>query len=108
MVQVHICSTKDASTSIKALLASPYFAEIYSTLVDPPIEGETDPNPKANFQKISECQRQNAQMLFSAIRFTEIKARLMDAAAASSAGGGVSAGGAGFGGGACGVYGEVA
>ncbi len=48
--------------------------------VDPPIEGETDPraNPKANFQKIPECQRQNPQMLFSAIRFTEIKARLMD------------------------------
>ena len=77
---------RDASISIKTLLASPYFAhmnnprtaEIYSTLVDSPIEGETDPNPKANFQKISECQRQNAQMLFSAIRFTEIKARLMD------------------------------
>jgi hypothetical protein len=85
---------RGASTSIKALLASPYFAymnnprtrtaEIYSTLVDsdPPIEGETDPNhdPKANFQKIPECQRQNPQMLFSAIlvRFTEIKARLMD------------------------------
>jgi hypothetical protein len=77
---------RGASTSIKALLASPYFvymnnprtAEIYLTLVDPPIEGETDPNPKANFQKISECQRQNAQMLFSAIRYTEIKARLMD------------------------------
>ncbi len=77
---------RGASTSIKALLDSPYFAymnnprtaEIYSTLVDPPIEGETDPNPKANFQKISECQRQNAQMLFSAIRYTEIKARLMD------------------------------
>ena len=56
----------------------PRTAEIYSTLVDPPIEGETDPNPKANFQKISECQRQNAQLLFSAIRYTEIKARLMD------------------------------
>ena len=41
---------------------------IYSILVDP-IEGETNPNPKANFQKISECQRHNAQMLFSAIRF---------------------------------------
>jgi hypothetical protein len=63
---------------------NPRTAEIYLTLVDPPIEGasETDPNPKAivklNFQKISECQRQNAQMLFSAIRYTEIKARLMD------------------------------
>ncbi len=79
----------DASThSIKALLDSPYFsymnnpktAEIYSILVDPPIEGETNPNlnPKANFQKISECQRHNAQQLFSEIRFTEIKARLMD------------------------------
>jgi hypothetical protein len=77
---------RGASTSIKALLDSPYFAymnnpktaEIYSILVDPPIEGETNPNPKANFQKISESQRHNAQMLFSEIRFTEIKASLMD------------------------------
>jgi hypothetical protein len=79
---------RDASTSIKAVLDSPYFsymnnpktalAEIYSILVDSPIEGETNPNPKANFQKSSECQRHNAQQLFSEIRFTEIKARLMD------------------------------
>ena len=42
---------RGASTSIKALLDSPYFAymnnpktaEIYSVLVDPPIEGETNP-----------------------------------------------------------------
>jgi hypothetical protein len=44
---------RDASTSIRALLDIPYFsymnnpktAEIYQTLVDPPIEGETNPNP---------------------------------------------------------------
>ena len=44
---------RDASTSIKELLDSPYFpymnnpktAEIYQALVDPPIEGETNPNP---------------------------------------------------------------
>ncbi len=48
-------------------MSSPYFpymnnpktAEIYQALVDPPIEGETNPNPKANFQleKIPACQR---------------------------------------------------
>ncbi len=45
-----------------------------------PIEGETNPNPKANFPKIFECQRHHAQQLFSEIRFTEIKAtgRLME------------------------------
>ena len=48
------------------------------TLVDPPIEGETNPNPKANFQKISACQRLGAQQFFSEIRFTEIKAHMMD------------------------------
>jgi hypothetical protein len=77
---------RDASTSIKALLDSPYFpymnnpktAEIYQALVDPPIEGETNPNPKANFQKIPACQRLGAQHLFSEIRFTEIKADMMD------------------------------
>ena len=77
---------RDASTSIKALLDSPYFAymnnpktaEIYQALVDPPIEGETNPNPKANFQKISACQRLGAQQFFSEIRFTEIKAHMMD------------------------------
>ena len=77
---------RGASTSIKAMLDSPYFAymnnprtaEIYSTLVDPPIEGETNPNPKGNFQKISACQRQRTQYLFTAIRSTEIKASLMD------------------------------
>jgi hypothetical protein len=64
---------RGASTSIKALLDSPYFAymnnprtaEIYSTLVDPPMEGETDPNPKANFQKISECQLEVVATLIS-------------------------------------------
>jgi hypothetical protein len=77
---------RDASTSIKALLDSPYFpymnnpktAEIYQALVDPPIDGETNPNPKANFQKIPACQRLGAQHLFSEIRFTEIKADMMD------------------------------
>ena len=78
---------RDASTSIKALLDSPYFsymnnpktAEMYKALVDPPIEGETNPNPKANFQKIPACQRLGAQQLFSEIRFTEIKAGMIDA-----------------------------
>jgi hypothetical protein len=57
---------------------------IYQALVDPPIEGETNsnpgPGPKANFQKIPACQpeRLGAQLLFSEIRFTEIKANLMD------------------------------
>jgi hypothetical protein len=49
--------------------------------VDPPIEGETKSKPKANFQKISACQRLRSQKLFSEthrIRFTEIKAGLMD------------------------------
>jgi hypothetical protein len=77
---------RDASASIKSLLDSPYFAymnspktaEIYWTLVDPPIEGETNSKPKANFQKISACQRQRSQKLFSEIRFTEIKAGMMD------------------------------
>ncbi len=46
--------------------------------MDPPIEGETNPNPKANFQKIPACQRLGAQQLFSEIRFTEIKADMMD------------------------------
>ena len=49
---------RDASTSIKALLDSPYFeymnnpktAEIYWTLVDPPIEGEDNSKPRANYQ----------------------------------------------------------
>ena len=60
---------RDASTSIKAMLDSPYFkymdnpktAEIYWTLVDPPIEGESNSKPKANFQKIAACQRQNSR-----------------------------------------------
>jgi hypothetical protein len=71
---------RDASTSItgKALLDSPYLAyvnnpktaEIYCTLVDPPIEGETNSNRDrdgdptasgtANFQRISACQRQRS------------------------------------------------
>ncbi len=42
------------------------------------IEGETNSNPKANFQKIHACQRLGAQQLFSEIRFTEIKADMMD------------------------------
>ncbi len=48
--------------------------------MDPPIEGETNSNPKpeANFQKISACQRLGSQMLFSEISFTEIKAGMMD------------------------------
>ena len=75
---------RGASTSIRALLDSPYFAymnnpktaEIYQALVDPPIEGETNSNPraKANFQKIPACQRLGAQQFFSEMRFTEIKA----------------------------------
>ncbi len=70
------------------MLDSPYFAymnnpktaEIHQALVDPPIEGETNSNPKAtgNFQKIPACQRLGAQLLFSEIRFTEIKANMMD------------------------------
>ena len=44
---------------------NPRTAEIYSTLVDPPMEGETDPNPKANFQKISECQLEVVATLIS-------------------------------------------
>ena len=85
---------RDASSSIKAMLNSPYFdymntpktAEIYWTLrlVDPPIEGESNSRPKANFQKIAACQRQNSQELFSGIRFTEIKAALMDDPTVSS------------------------
>ena len=81
------------------MLDSPYFhymnnpktAEIYWTLVDPPIEGESSSKPKANFQKIAACQRQRSQkflrrrrkfskssaLKFSEIRFTEIKATLM-------------------------------
>jgi hypothetical protein len=35
--------------------------------------------PKANFQEISACQRLRSQQLFSELRFTEIKAGLMDA-----------------------------
>ena len=77
---------RDASISIKAMLDSPYFhymnnpktAEIYWTLVDPPIEGESNSSPKGNFQKIALCQRQNTQEFFSEIRSTEIKAALMD------------------------------
>ena len=77
---------RDASTSIKALLDSPYFAymnnpktaEIYQALVDPPIEGEANSNPTANFQKIPACQRLGAQQFFSEMRFTEIKAHMMD------------------------------
>ena len=77
---------RDASESIKAMLASQYFdymntpktAEIYWTLVDSPIEGENNSKPKANFQKISACQRLQSQMLFTEIRNTEIKADLMD------------------------------
>jgi hypothetical protein len=57
---------------------NPKTAEIYQALVDPPIEGETNPNPTANFHKISACQRLGAQQLFSEIRFTEIKADMMD------------------------------
>jgi hypothetical protein len=55
---------------------NPKTAEIYQALVpvDPPIEGETNSNPraKANFKKIPACQRLGAQQLFSEIRFTEI------------------------------------
>ena len=77
---------RDASESIKAMLASQYFdymntpktAEIYWTLVDSPIEGENNSKPKANFQKISACQRLRSQMLFTELRNTEIKAGLMD------------------------------
>ncbi len=36
------------------------------------------PGAKANFQKIPACQRLGAQQLFSEIRFTEIKAHMMD------------------------------
>ncbi len=51
---------RDASTSIKALLDSPYFSytnnpktgEIYSTLVDPPIEGETNPKSQGQLPKV--------------------------------------------------------
>ena len=83
---------RDASTSIKAMLNSPYFeymdnpktAEIYWTLVDPPIEGESNSGPKANFQKIDACQHLNAQELFTEIRSTEIKADLMDNPTVSS------------------------
>ncbi len=57
---------------------NPKTAEIYWTLVDPPIGGETNSNPKANFQKIPACQRLRSQKLFNAIRFTEIKAGMMD------------------------------
>ncbi len=46
--------------------------------MDPPIEGETNSNPKANFQKIPANQRRGSQQLFSEIRFTEIKADMMD------------------------------
>ena len=70
------------------MLDCPYFhymnnpktAGIYWTLVDPPIEGATNSNPKANFQleKISACQRLRSQKLFTEIRNTEIKADLMD------------------------------
>ena len=80
MVHVHVggdsARLRDASTSIRALLASgsPHFefmntpktAEIYwtRTLVDPwtrvdgSIEGDDSDNskPKANFQKIRECR----------------------------------------------------
>jgi hypothetical protein len=48
------------------MLNSPYFeymnnpktAEIYWTLVDPPlaIEGEDNPKPRAKYQKISKCR----------------------------------------------------
>ena len=77
---------RDASTSIKAMLNSPYFkymdnpktAEIYWTLVDPPIEGESNSKPKANFQKIAAWTRLNLQKFFSEVRFTEIKATLME------------------------------
>jgi hypothetical protein len=57
---------------------NPKTAEIYQALVDPPIEGEANSNPKANFQKIPACQRLGSQQLFSEIRFTEIKADMMD------------------------------
>ena len=92
MVQVHICSTKrrldlDQSAARQPVLSIHEQPEDSRDLLvldtcgpGPPIdsEGETNPNPKANFQKISECQRHNAQMLFSEIRFTEIKASLTD------------------------------
>ena len=51
---------------------NPKTAEIYWTLVDPPIEGENNSKPKANFQKISACQRLRSQMLFTELRNTEI------------------------------------
>ena len=57
---------------------NPKTAEIYWALVDPPIEGENNSKPKANFQKISACQRLRSQMLFTELRNTEIKADLMD------------------------------
>ena len=41
-------------------------------------DGENNSKPKANFQKISACQRLKSQMLFTEIRNTEIKADLMD------------------------------
>ncbi len=61
-------------------MSLPKTAEIYQAPVDPPIEleGETNSNPKANFQKIPACQRLGAQQLLSEIRFTEIKADMMD------------------------------
>ena len=77
---------RDASTSIKKLLDSPYLeymnnpktAEMYWTLVDPTIEGEDDPKPRANFQKISACRALNSQQFFTALRCTEVKGSLMD------------------------------
>ncbi len=70
------------------MLDSPYFdymnnpktAEILWTLVsvDPPIKGEGNSKPKANFQKISACRGLRSQKPCSEIHFTEIKAGLMD------------------------------
>ena len=77
---------REASASIKKLIGSPYFeymknskmAEIYCTLVEPPIDGDINPKPTGNYQKIAKCQRLGIQKFFSAIRFTENMGRLMD------------------------------
>jgi hypothetical protein len=86
--QWHRCTSarlRDASTSIRTLIGSPYFkymntpktAEIFWTLVDPPIEGDDNSEPRANYQKIHLCRALNMQKFLTEIRFTEIKAGLM-------------------------------
>ncbi len=77
---------RDASTSIKALLDSPYFsymnnpktAEIYQALVDLPIEGETNSKPQGQLPK-DPCmstlgQRLGAQQL-SSVRYASPRSR---------------------------------